>query len=130
MIAYENGHWFNGQEFERKTHYSIDGVFYENMTGKPDSILDLKQGFVIPPFGDAHTHNLADPSKIDSLEKKYVQDGIYYVQVLTNYASKADSIRDRFSSPETIDVKYANGGLTSTLGHPHLAYETSALNLH
>ncbi|WP_297693305.1 hypothetical protein [uncultured Eudoraea sp.] len=129
-VAFEGGQVFNGQTFESKTFYVINGLISFNPPGTLDSTIQLDRHYVIPPFGDAHTHNLADPSKIDSLEKKYVQDGIYYVQVLTNYASKADSVRDRFSSPETIDVKYANGGLTSTLGHPHLAYETSALNLH
>jgi imidazolonepropionase-like amidohydrolase len=130
VIKFENGQWFNGHKFESKTLYSVNGVISENYNELPDSIIDLKGGFAIPPFGDAHTHNLADPVTIDQMELKYLRDGIFYVQVMTNQASQADSIRDRFSTEETIDVKYANGGLTSTLGHPHLAYETSALNLH
>lgn len=130
VIKYENGHWFNGQGFENKSFYSIDGVFSLNSKSDPDSIIDLKQAYIIPPFGDAHTHNLADPSTIDEMIKKYVMDGIFYVQVMTNHSSKSDSLRGKFSTGESIDVKYANGGLTATLGHPHLAYETSALNLH
>lgn len=130
VVEYKNGQWFNGQAFESKSLYSVNGLFKEHYTGNPDSILDLKQGYVVPPFGDAHTHNLADPSTIDAQVKKFLKQGIYYVQVLTNYASKADSLRDRFSTSRSIDVQYANGGLTATLGHPHLAYETSALNLH
>lgn len=130
VIEYKNGQWFNGQEFESKSLYSVNGLFKEQYSGQPDAILDLKQGYVVPPFGDAHTHNLADPGNVDAQVKKYLEQGIFYVQVLTNYASKADSLRERFSTPQSIDVQYANGGLTSTLGHPHLAYETSALNLH
>ena len=130
VIAFKNGQWFNGQDFERKSLYSVDGVFQEAYSKSPDTIIDLKDGYVVPPFGDAHTHNLADPEEVDPLLNKYMQQGVFYVQVLTNYTSKADSLSMRFATPQTIDVKYANGGLTSTLGHPHLAYETSALGLH
>ena len=130
VIHYKNGQWFNGKEFENRSFYSVNGIFFDNYNKESDSIIDLDQGYIIPPFGDAHTHNLADPSNVEVTEKKYLQNGIFYVQVMTNHASKSDSLREKFSKKETIDVKYANGGLTATLGHPHLAYETSALNLH
>lgn len=129
-IKFNNGQWFNGQGFESKSIYSVNGVFQDHYDGEPDSIIELYKGYVVPPFGDAHTHNLADPGSVDAQRQKYLQEGIFYIQVLTNYASKADSLRERFSTPQSIDIKYANGGLTSTLGHPHLAYETSALDLH
>ena len=130
VIEFRNGQWFDGQGFVSKTLYSVNGVLRANQKGQVDSVVDLENGYVIPPFGDAHTHNLADPQNVNEMTEKYLKDGVFYVQVLTNYASKADSLRERFSNPETLDIQYAQGGITATLGHPHLAYETSAMGLH
>jgi imidazolonepropionase-like amidohydrolase len=130
VVRYENGHWFNGEQFEQKVLYSVDGIFAEKTNLQIDTTIDLKSGYVIPPFGDAHTHNLSDTTDLDEMAQKYVADGVFYVQVLNNYASKVDFLRQRFESSSTIDVAYANGGLTATLGHPFVAYVTSTLGLH
>lgn len=129
-VAYINGQWFDGETFVDRTLYSSDGYFTDQEPSRIDSTVDLNRKFVIPPFGDAHTHNLEAPEQLNEMESKYIKDGIFYVQVLTNHASKVASFRDEFNKPETIDVMYANGGLTSTLGHPFVAFETSAMGLH
>jgi hypothetical protein len=38
-------------------------------------------------------------------------------------------VRSRFEGPCSLDVVYANGGITSTLSHPFLAYEPRAMGL-
>ena len=130
VIEFREGVWFDGQSFAETTFYSVDGILLNSYSGSVDSVIDLEKGFVIPPFGDAHTHNLADTSTFDEMAQEYLRDGIFYVQVLTNYASNADSLKSKLSDLESIDIRYANGGLTATLGHPFVAYETSALGLH
>ena len=116
--------------FVERILYSSDGYFTDQEPSRIDSTVDLNDKYIIPPFGDAHTHNLGASEQLNEMESKYIKDGIFYVQVLTNHASKVASFRDEFKKPETIDVIYANGGLTSTLGHPFVAFETSAMGLH
>ena len=129
-VAYENGLWFNGREFIEQTYYSIDGIFIGERPSRVDFTYDLSGKYIIPPFGDAHTHELGDEESLQEMLPRFVEDGIFYVQVLTNHASKIVDFRDSFNSSNTIDVLYANGGLTATLGHPFVAYETRAMGLH
>jgi predicted amidohydrolase YtcJ len=55
-----------------------------------DSTIDLGGGFVIPPFGDALTHNFDGARNIDQIINAYMHEGTFYVQVLTHYRSGAD----------------------------------------
>ncbi len=109
--------------------YIENGTFRSAPPGRVDSIVDLRGGYVVPPFGDAHTHNLDGPFNLDRIRDAYVAEGTFYVAVLTNTASRTNQIRQRFNRPCDLDVRYANGGLTSTLSHPFLAYEPRAMNL-
>lgn len=125
-----NGNWFNGKVFEPRTLYSVNGVFASRKPSKIDEIVDLRNGFVLPPFGDAHTHNLDGNFNLDKTIKAYLEEGTFYVQVLGNYATGAKQAGVFLNKPESLDVVYANGGLTSTLGHPFLAYEPRALGFY
>lgn len=129
-VAYENGQWFDGTTFNKQTLFSRDGVFTDQRPLRIDTTYNLSGKFIIPPFGDAHTHELGSTESLKDMLPRFLADGIFYVQVLTNHASKIAAFREKFNSPNTIDVAYANGGLTSTLGHPFVAFETSAMGLH
>lgn len=127
--AFTNGQWFTGSTFRRQTMYAVNGVFVRRVPARIDTTIDLRGGFVIPPLGDAHTHNLDGPFRLDEMRDAYVREGTFYVQVLTNTRSGAEQVWSRFHGPCSIDVAYANGGLTSTLSHPFLAYEPRALGI-
>ena len=124
-----NGRWFDGERFVESPVYVEDGVFVASLSGPADSIVDLQGAFVVPPFGDAHAHNLDTPRGLDGFVDTYLTDGIFYVQILTNLSSGAAAVRDRFVGPASLDVIYANGGITGTRGHPSLLYESLALGL-
>lgn len=124
--AFINGQWFNGTEFESRNYYAVNGMLEARRPPRVDSTIDLHGGFVIPPFADAHTHNLDGPYNLDAMVDAYVKEGTFYVQVLTNSRSRAEQVRSRFNHPCALDVAYANGGLTSTLSHPFQAYEPAA----
>lgn len=130
FVSYENGLWFNGTEFVEQTLYSKDGIFTDRRPSRVDTTYNLEGKFIIPPFGDAHSHELGNEESLQEMLPRFIEDGIFYVQVLTNHASKISDFRDDFNSTNTIDVAYANGGLTATLGHPFVAYETQAMGLH
>jgi hypothetical protein len=126
-FAYLNGKWLTGDRFVSKPMYSSGGTFMERRPAAIDSTIDLGGGYVIPPFGDAHTHNLDGPFNLDSIRARYIREGTFFVQVMTNAAARTSDVRGRFNRPCDLDVAYANGGLTSTLSHPFLAYEPRAM---
>ncbi|MBC7897822.1 MAG: hypothetical protein H7066_20550 [Cytophagaceae bacterium] len=129
-IALVNGQWYTGSGFARRTLYMIGGVLLTRRPSRVDSTIDLANGYVIPPFGDAHTHNLDGTFNLDKVRGAYVAEGTFYVQVLTNAATNAAQVRDRWNRACDLDVLYANGGITSTLSHPFLAYEPRAMGLY
>ena len=124
--AFVNGRWLTRGRFEQQTFYSVNGVLRTSRPALVDSTIDLRGGYVIPPFGDAHTHNLDGAFNLDTVVSKYVKEGTFYVQVLTNSQTGAHQVKWRFNRPCALDVAYANGGLTSTLSHPFQAYEPRA----
>ncbi len=129
VYEFTNGQWFDGKGFKRQKMYSADGIFTNRKPAKVDETIDLKNQFVIPPFADAHTHNLDGTRNLEEMINAYLTEGTFYVQVLANYASGAKQARPFLNKPSSLDVIYANGGLTSTLGHPFLAYEPRAMGL-
>lgn len=128
-IAVENGRWFNGSGFEEKTLYIHSGFLEHVRPSRVDSVLDLQGRYVIPPLGDAHTHNLDGEFGLAAVRDAYLAEGTFYVQVLTNTTTGAARVRSQFDGPCSLDVVYANGGVTSTLSHPFLAYEPRAMGL-
>lgn len=130
IYKFINGQWFNGKSFQRQTFYAVDGVLVKKRPTRIDETIDLSNGFVIPPFADAHTHNLDGTFNLEKIIKAYLDEGTFYVQVLGNYATGAKQARPVLNKHSSLDVVYANGGLTSTLGHPFLAYEPRALGFY
>ncbi|MGH9201766.1 MAG: hypothetical protein ACRD2A_11090 [Vicinamibacterales bacterium] len=78
-IAFTNGRWFNGQGFEQRVMYAVNGVFQTQRPAAVDTMLDLQGGYVVPPFGEAHNHNIEGSSRTDVTLARYVAEGIFYV---------------------------------------------------
>jgi len=128
-VAYLNGNWFNGNEFVEDTFYEINGFFSKV---EPDSLLssvDIENGYIIPPFGSAHNHNLDRKWQLRFLPDAYLKEGTFYYQNLTSMAKQANELRPFFENDSTLDVVYAQQGITSTLGHPFMVYEPEAMGL-
>ncbi|HZG51517.1 MAG TPA: amidohydrolase family protein [Pyrinomonadaceae bacterium] len=118
-----NGQWFDGKGFQRKTFYSSGGVLVEREPRKVDEAIDLQGGFVVPPFGDAHNHNIEKEYNLAKQIRAYLNDGIYYVKIPNSIHQFSKLIADKINNPASIDVVFANGGLTSSGGHPVRLYE-------
>jgi hypothetical protein len=125
-----NGNWFDGEKFKRQTLYSAGGILMRRKPLKIDETVNLKNGCVIPPFADAHTHNLDGSFNLDKLIKSYLAEGTFYVQVLGNHTTGAKQARLLLNKPSTLDVIYADGMLTSTYGHPFMVYEPMAMGIY
>jgi hypothetical protein len=116
-VQFINGQWFDGQKFIARTFYSVNGVLTSKKPVKIDSIIDLKRGYVVPPFGEAHNHNL-DGSDTEKKVHMYLDDGIFYVKNPNNLPRGRAALAGKINIPTSVDAVFANGGLTSTNGHP------------
>ncbi|HWP42535.1 MAG TPA: amidohydrolase family protein [Blastocatellia bacterium] len=114
--AFVNGRWFDGHTFRERTFYSVDGVLTSKKPKRIDSTIDLKNRYVIPPFGEAHNHNVDGANS--EIIRRYLEDGIFYVKVPNMLPRARASAEAAINTPESIDAVFANGGLTASDGHP------------
>ncbi len=116
-----NAHYFNGYGFDTGTIYSVNGHFSFDKPSRIDSTIDLKGLYLLPPFGEAHNHNIGTGvMEWDSKAiRNYIDAGVFYVKIQGNYPVN-DSIKKalNINRPGTIDVLFAQGNITSPGGHP------------
>ncbi len=130
-VELRHGYWFNGESFTQKERvYITQGVFTTDKPEKVDTVIDLSKKYVIPPFAEVHTHNLSSSYGLAQTIEQYIQEGTYYVQVLgCSHQGRLESLPS-LNRPNSIDAVYANGGITSTLGHPFQIYEPLAMGFY
>lgn len=75
---------------------------------------------MVPPFGEAHNHNVEPSSRIGRTIERYLRDGVFYVKNPNNLPTARRVLAGRVNTPTSIDVAFANGGLTGAGGHPIL----------
>ncbi|HZE64155.1 MAG TPA: hypothetical protein VE056_09755 [Pyrinomonadaceae bacterium] len=56
--------WFNGTGFVREKLYEVNGVFQKRRPARVDDVIDLGDFYIVPPFGDAHSHAYDNPKTI------------------------------------------------------------------
>ncbi len=122
--AYVGGRWWDGARFvARDTTWAERGVFVAGPLAEPERVVELGERWVVPPYGDAHTHMLADTYSAGLADSLYVDRGILYALVLNNATSATGEVRGRSALPPGLDAAFANGGITSTGSHPAPLYE-------
>ena len=125
--AYElrNGQWFGADGFRAGTRWVVDTRLTTRRPRQVDSVIDLAGRWVVPPFGEAHNHNVdySTPSRTDSLIARYLHDGVFYARNPGSLPRGRDSLRGRVNVPRGVDAVFANGLLTSTGGHPTGLYQ-------
>ena len=122
-----NGQWFDGKDFRRQTFYSVNGVLKREKPGRVDEVVDLKDGYVVPPFADVHCHHFDSPFNIDQQINLYLKDGVFYAKVQADVRTGALAVADKVNRPMSVDVSYAHGALTHSYGHGVQIYEGLAL---
>jgi hypothetical protein len=116
-LEFKNGYIFNGQTFKQKTFYVIDGLISDESPKTLDSIIDLNSNYIIPPYGEAHNHNM-DDYKTEEKIQNYLSKGIYYIKVPNILPRSRRNTESKINNPNSVDATFSNGGLTSTDGHP------------
>lgn len=118
VLALVNGQWLLEGRFVPMTRYIVDGTLRDRSPARIDSTLDLRGGFVIPPFGEAHNHNVEPSARFDGLVARYLRDGVYYVANPNVLPRNRTALAGRVNTPASVDVSFAHGGLTGPGGHP------------
>jgi imidazolonepropionase-like amidohydrolase len=126
---YINGLWFNGQTFEHRTVFVSDGILKMQHDGDVTATIDLHGQHVIPPFADAHNHHFGEEPNYQQQLKLYLQQGILYAKNTNNLTRLAEPVRKLVNRPGSVDVLYANGGLTASGGHPIQIYDVMSHQL-
>jgi imidazolonepropionase-like amidohydrolase len=126
VIALTNGVWFDGKSFQPRTTYSVNGTLSFTAPARIDRTIDLSGTWVVPPFAEAHNHNIDGAVEARSLAaiRKYAADGVFYAKIQGNYPL-TDEQRGRLpiNRPGAPDVAFAQAFITATGGHPSFLHE-------
>jgi imidazolonepropionase-like amidohydrolase len=115
---FANGRWFDGRKFVAKKFYSAGGTLTSKRPARVDSVIDLAGKYVIPPFGEAHNHNVAQSSRLDAFIRAYLEAGIFYVKNPNSLPRATTPLAGKVNTPRSIDAIFSGGGLTGSGGHP------------
>lgn len=127
-VQYNNGQWFDGTTFKKQVWYSINGLLTQSKPMKIDTVINLDNGYVVPPFGEAHNHNVTgENSRFKDLSDQYLKAGIFYVKNPNSLREDKEILNQKkiVNQPQAIDAVFAIGGLTATGGHPSLFFNSS-----
>lgn len=116
--AYINGQWFDGHGFVERTVYVSDDLISFTPPEQIDSTHDLAGAFVVPPFGEAHNHDLTTDFEPRERINEYLQDGVFYAKMQSAFSRGFDKLAPHFNNPESLDVKFAFAPVTGPGGHP------------
>lgn len=116
-FEFTNGLWFDGQKFVPRNFYTVNGLLTTEKPAQIAQMFDLSGKFVVPPFGEAHNHNV-ESSRIDRVIPMYLDAGIYYVKNPNSLPRFTTPLLGKINLPTSIDVIFAGGGLTGSGGHP------------
>jgi hypothetical protein len=126
-VEWRNGQWFDGTTFAAGTRYSVEGIFVASTPAAIDHMVELGGRHVVPAYGEAHHHGIDSSDGIDDKIVVFLEAGIFYVKnpnVIPDLLTPA--VRAKINRPGSIDVVFANGGITSPGGHPVPLYEYMA----
>jgi imidazolonepropionase-like amidohydrolase len=117
---FANGSCFDGQKFVNKKFYSVAGRLTSKRPARVDRVYDLSGKYVVPPFAEAHNHNLSwsDDKSFARVNKMYLEAGIFYVKNPNSLLRSREATMTRINLPTSVDGILSNGGLTASGGHP------------
>jgi hypothetical protein len=117
---FAGGRWFDGHKFVVRKFYTVGGRLTAKKPARIDSTIDLTGKYVVPPFGEAHNHNVewSNEERFARTRRMYLEAGIFYVKNPNNLPRARTPLLGKINIPSSIDVVFANGGLTASGGHP------------
>jgi hypothetical protein len=126
VVAFVGGHVFDGMKFVQRK-ICIDEREIVTCPDEPAREVSIRDVFITPPFGDAHTHHFDGPYGIDAHTDLGIRSGAFYAMTMTAQGSHVVMIRERLRGPGNVDVSSSMGGITGPESHPTEIYEALAL---
>ena len=118
-VEWRHGQWFDGERFVPGTRYTVDDLFVAEAPARIDRTVELGARFVVPAYGDAHHHGIDSGDGLDDKITVFLEAGIFYVKNPNAIAELiTPAVRARLNRRDSIDIIFANGGLTAPGGHP------------
>ena len=114
---YRNGHWFDGDRFVARTVWVVGETFVESRPAQIGAVIDLHNGFVVPPYAEGHNHWL-EPALADAYIQTHLRDGIFYVKDHGTAPQFHDTMRPLLGGAASVDYVSAHQGFTGPNGHP------------
>jgi hypothetical protein len=125
-----NGNFFvDGKFINYSVMYVHKGMFTFKKPNKIDTVINLENKYIIPPFAEGHTHKLDNPKELKKDVVTFLNQGIFYVNVLNNFSSNVETNRNELKANNDLEVAYANGGITASGQHPSFVYERILSNI-
>jgi len=57
---FTNGRWYDGTAFVAREFYAVEGILRDDYNGDDAQIVDLDGAYVVPGYGNAHTHGIGN----------------------------------------------------------------------
>lgn len=123
-IQLTNGNYYQDGKFKSYSNIYIEnGNFTFKKPKTIDTVINLNNKFVIPPFAEGHTHKLDNQKELISDMNTFIKQGVFYTLVLNNFSSNVENNRKVLLNEKQLEVAFANGGITATGQHPSFVYE-------
>ena len=116
--AFENGLWFDGEGFVPGTWYAVDGRLTRTAPSVIGQRVDLQGGHALPPFAEAHNHNLQNAWGVGQAHARYREHGVMYAAMLCGNGESAQAAREALGPDPGVDVLFASACISSSDGHP------------
>jgi hypothetical protein len=119
-VEWRNARWFDGERFSAaESRFTVDGRFVPGAPAAVDRAVELGGRHVVPAYGDAHHHGIDSDEALDDKITVFLEAGIFYVKNPNSIPQLVTAaVRAKLNRPTSLDVVFANGGLTSPGGHP------------
>lgn len=114
-MTLKNGLWLDGDHFVARTVYTLDDRFVDAPAEGAETV-DLAGGYVVPPFAEAHNHDLASGHEIGERIDDYLRDGVFYAKMQSAFSIDVPSAA--VNRPDSVDVAWAFAPVTGPGGHP------------
>ncbi len=119
-LRFVNAVWWDGKAFRKGDRYVRDGQFVAPVRNA--RTVDLAGGWVVPPFGEAHNHNLDFPTMVRGVSDQYLANGVFYVKNPNSRYAFTPQARPLLNRQDTVDAVFSMGGITAEGGHPIRLY--------
>lgn len=117
-MQFVNGQWFDGAVFQPRVASVVDGRLVFDLPAGEDAV-ELGGKYIVPPYCEGHNHNFGgDADEAEENARGYLRDGVFYAVMPGSFELYRTLIVDKINHPKSVDVVFANNGLTGSGGHP------------